>query len=122
VLYIDDNPLNTLLVERILTARPAIVFGSAKDGRSGLDLASRMRPDLVLLDVMLPDMSGEQVLALLRADPATWATPVIVVTADIEPAVRDRVLAQGARSCLTKPFEVAALLRLVDQSLGEDGA
>jgi CheY-like chemotaxis protein len=118
VLYIDDSPINTVLVERILTSRPAVVFGSAPDGRTGLDRATRLRPDLVLLDLTLPDISGEQVLARLRADPVTQAIPVIVVSGETDPAVHHRVLSQGAQWWLTKPYEVDDLLRLVDDSLG----
>jgi CheY-like chemotaxis protein len=118
VLYIEDNLINTVLVERILSSRPDVVFGSAPDGRTGLDHAARMHPDLVLLDLTLPDISGEQVLARLRADPVTRAIPVIVVSGDTDPAVQHRVLAQGAQWCLTKPYEVSDLLRLVDDSLG----
>lgn len=118
VLYIEDNPINTLLVERILAGRPDVVFGSAPDGRTGLDRVTRLRPDLVLLDLTLPDISGERVLAQLRADPATRAIPVIVISGDIDPAVHRRVLAQGAQWCLTKPYEIDDLLRLIDDSLG----
>ena len=117
VLYIDDSTINTVLVERILTSRPEVVFGSAPDGRSGLDSALRLRPDLVLLDLALPDISGEQVLARLRADPATRAIPVIVVSGETDPAVHHRLLAQGAQWWLTKPYEISDLLRLVDDSL-----
>jgi CheY-like chemotaxis protein len=117
VLYIEDNPINTILVERVLRARPGVVFGSAPDGRTGLDRAERMRPDLVLLDLELPDINGEQVLAGLRAGPATSAIPVIVISADIDPAVQHRILAGGARYFLVKPYDVADLLRLVDGCL-----
>jgi CheY-like chemotaxis protein len=117
VLYIDDSAINTILVERILASRPAVVFGSAPDGRTGLDHASRLHPDLVLLDLTLPDISGEQVLAQLRADPATCGIPVIVVSGETDPSIHLRLLAQGARSCLTKPYEIEELLRLVDDSL-----
>jgi CheY-like chemotaxis protein len=120
VLYIEDNLLNTLLVERILRARPGVVFGSASDGRTGLDRAEQWRPDLVLLDLELPDISGEQVLAELRADPATRAIPVIVVSADVDPDVHHRILAGGARFVLTKPFDINDLLGLVDGVLRTD--
>jgi CheY-like chemotaxis protein len=120
VLYIDDSAINTVLVERILASRPEVVFGSAPDGRSGLDRALRLRPDLVLLDLTLPDISGEQVLARLRADPATRAIPVIVVSGETDPAVHHRLLAQGAQWWLTKPYEIDDLLRLVDNSLAAD--
>jgi CheY-like chemotaxis protein len=118
VLYIDDNFVNTVLVERILASRPDVVFGSAADGRTGLDRAVRLHPDLLLLDLTLPDISGEQVLAELQADPATRAIPVIVVSGDTDPAMQHRVLAHGAQWCLIKPYEVEDLLRLVDESLG----
>ena len=121
VLYIEDNPLNTVLVERILRARPGVLFGSAPDGRTGLDRVEQMRPDLVLLDLELPDISGEQVLATLSASAATRNTPVIVISADIDPAVRHRILAGGARFFLAKPYEVTDLLRVVDGSLRRDG-
>lgn len=113
VLYIEDNPINTMLVERVLRARPGLVFGSAPDGRTGLDRIEHTRPDLVLLDLELPDINGEQVLAALRAGVATRNLPVIVISADIDPAVRHRILANGG-SYLAKPYEVTDLLRAVD--------
>jgi CheY-like chemotaxis protein len=121
VLYIEDNNINTMLVERILRARPGVTFGSAPDGRSGLDRADQIRPDLVLLDLELPDISGEQVLAALRTSAATRDIPVIVISADIDPAVHRRILASGARFFLVKPYDVTDLLRAVDGSLSGDG-
>jgi CheY-like chemotaxis protein len=118
VLYIEDNHINAMLVERILRARPGVVFGSAKDGRTGLARAGRERPDLVLLDLELPDINGERVLAALQATPATRGIPVIVISADIDPAVRHRILDNGAWYFLTKPYEITDLLRLVDAALG----
>ncbi len=117
VLYIDDSLINTLLIERILVARPGVVFESAPDGRTGLDRAARLAPDLILLDLKLPDLGGEEVLVALRAAPATRAIPVIVLSAEMDPAVRRRLLDRGARWCLTKPFEIPELLALVDGSL-----
>jgi CheY-like chemotaxis protein len=117
VLYIDDSPINTMLIERILVSRPSVGFESAPDGRTGLDLAGRLIPDLILLDLKLPDISGEEVLVRLRADPTTEAIPVIIVSAEMDPAVHRRVLEQGAQWCLTKPFEVTELLGLVDGTL-----
>ena len=118
VLYIEDSPINTILVERILTSLPDVVFGSAPDGRTGLDRATRLHPDLVLLDLTLPDISGEQVLTRLRADPVTHTVPVIVISGDTDPAVQHRILALGAQWFLTKPYDVDDLLSLVDNSLG----
>jgi CheY-like chemotaxis protein len=118
VLYIEDSQLTTMLVERMLSGRPGVVFGSAPDGRSGLDRAAQWHPDLVLLDLHLPDISGERVLAQLRADPVTRGIPVVVITGNVDPALQRRVLAQGAQGCLVKPFEIHDLLRMVDRSLG----
>ncbi|HKT02132.1 MAG TPA: response regulator [Rugosimonospora sp.] len=117
VLYIDDSPTMTILVERIVSGIPGVAFGSAPDGRTGLERAARLQPDLVLLDLRLPDLGGEQVLARLRADRSTRAIPVIVLTAETDPAVHHRLLAGGAQWILTKPFEVTDLLRVVDGSL-----
>jgi CheY-like chemotaxis protein len=117
VLYIEDSELTTMLVERILAGRPGVVFGSAADGRTGLTRAAGSHPDLVLLDLELPDIGGERVLTELRADPATRGIPVVVVTADIDPIVHRRMLALGAQGCLVKPFEVTDLLRVVDRWL-----
>jgi CheY-like chemotaxis protein len=121
VLYIEDNLINTMLVERILRARPGVMFGSAPDGRTGLVRADQMRPDLVLLDLELPDISGEQVLAALRTSAATRDIPVIVISGDIDPAVHQRILASGAQYFLVKPYEITDLLSAVDGSLRRDG-
>ena len=120
VLYIEDNAINTTLVERILRARPGVTFGSAPDGRTGLDRAERHRPDLVLLDLDLPDIGGEQVLAALRASATTRDIPVIVLSGDTDPALHRRVLAGGAGFFLVKPYEIADLLGAVDGSLCGD--
>ena len=118
VLYIEDNAINTTLVERILRARPDVTFGSAPDGRSGLDRVARQRPDLVLLDLDLPDIGGEQVLAALRASAATRDIPVVVISGDTDPALHRRVLAGGAGFFLVKPYAITDLLGAVDGSLG----
>ncbi|MFF5289928.1 response regulator [Paractinoplanes globisporus] len=121
VLYIEDNPINTMLVERILRARPTVTFGSAPDGRTGLESVDRLRPDLVLLDLDLPDIDGEQVLAALRATPDTRDIPVIVISGDLDPDLHRRVLAGGAKGFLVKPYDITDLLKAVDCSLGGGG-
>jgi len=80
----------------------------------GLDLANQHQPDLVLLDLHLPDMPGEEVLHRLRDRPRTADVPVVILTADARPSLVTRLLEQGARAFLTKPLDVKELLRLLD--------
>ena len=117
VLYVEDNPANVILVERILALRPGIEFLTAVTGSLGIDLARGYRPDLILLDLNLPDLSGDTVLARLRADPSTAAIPVAVVSADATAGHVERLRAAGAHDYLIKPFAVAELLRLIDDVL-----
>jgi len=86
-------------------------------GRMGLDLARQHRPDLILLDVHLPDLPGEEVLRRLRADPLTWAIPVVIISADPTSGQTERLLAIGAYDYLTKPIDIKQLLRTLDESL-----
>ncbi len=89
----------------------------AMQGRLGLELARQHRPDLVLLDLHLPDIPGEQVLRELHADPQLRRTPVIVLSADATPGQVERLVAIGARAYLTKPLDVRRFLALVDEAL-----
>ncbi|MGH2656418.1 MAG: ATP-binding protein [Actinomycetota bacterium] len=116
VLYIEDNPVNLGLVDKILARRPGIRLLSAMRGGLGLELARLHRPDLILLDVHLPDMPGEEVLRRLREDPATRHVPVVVISADAMPERVQRLLAAGARAYLTKPLDVRRLLNLVAEA------
>lgn len=118
VLYVEDTAVNIRLVERILRRRPQISVISAMVGMAGLELARQHAPDMVLMDLHLPDVNGSEVLARLKADPATRDTPVVVLSADATNRQRAEVLALGATSYLTKPIRVAELLRAVDETLG----
>jgi CheY-like chemotaxis protein len=82
-----------------------------------VELARQHRPDLVLVDLHLPDMHGEEVLRRLQADPATAAIPVLVISADATARQVERLRAAGARAYLTKPIDIQAFLDLVDQFL-----
>jgi signal transduction histidine kinase/CheY-like chemotaxis protein len=114
VLYIEDNPANVEVVARFLRGRPNTTLLSAISGRSGLECAIREVPDIILLDLNLPDLQGEEVLNELKADPATAAIPVIVLSADASRGVIHRLLAGGAFAYLTKPIELAELGELLD--------
>jgi CheY-like chemotaxis protein len=84
-------------------------------GSLGLELARSQHPDLVLLDLNLPDMSGVEVLRRLRADPVTASIPVIVISADATGNQVERLRQEGAADYLSKPFDVGRFLALVDQ-------
>jgi CheY-like chemotaxis protein len=118
VLYIEDNPSNVELLARALELRPGVRMRSAMLGRLGLELAREHRPDLIALDLHLPDISGEVVLTELRADPRTADIPVIILSADATRRQVERLLAMGAKDYLTKPLDIAHLLSVVDGLIG----
>jgi signal transduction histidine kinase/ActR/RegA family two-component response regulator len=122
VLYIEDNRSNVELVKRLLDRLGSIALVTAENGHVGLDLAVQHRPSLILLDLHLPDMSGEEVLARLRSDPRTHTIPVIAVTADATPGWRTTLLAGGAAECLTKPIDVPVFLAAVSAVLADQPA
>ena len=114
VLYIEDNLSNLQLVERLLRHRPGVTLISAMRPQLGLDLAGEHQPDLILLDLDLPDMPGQEVLRRLRADPDTAQVPIVILSADARPALITRLLEDGARAFLTKPLDIKELLALLD--------
>jgi CheY-like chemotaxis protein len=117
ILYIEDNASNLALVKRIFDRWPGARLLVAMQGQPGLAMAREHRPDLLLLDLDLPDLPGEEVLRRWRADPATRAIPVVVVSADATPAQIARLRAAGARDYLTKPLDIARFLATVDEAL-----
>jgi CheY-like chemotaxis protein len=117
VLYVEDNTANFRLVQELLTSRRPVEILPAIQGRLGVELARRHHPDLILLDLHLPDMSGTTVLAQLKADPATADIPILVVTADATPGRERRLLESGAFALVTKPFDVPEFLRTVEAAL-----
>lgn len=117
VLYIEDALSSLALIERLLE-RSGVTLLTAADGATGLAQARHTPPDLVLLDLHLPDMPGEEVLSRLRAVPETRATPVVVISADASPRRIRALLGAGVLDYLTKPIDVKRLLALFDQALG----
>ncbi len=115
LLHIEDNLLGQQLVARILKRVPGLRILSAMDGPVGLALARRHRPDIVLLDLGLPGLDGEEVLSRLRADPLTRDIPVVVLSADNTRAVAGRMRAGGAVEFLTKPVDPDVLAAVVDE-------
>ncbi|MDQ3898114.1 MAG: ATP-binding protein, partial [Actinomycetota bacterium] len=121
LLYIEDNLSNVKLMERVLARRGDVEVVSAVQGRLGVELARQHRPSVILLDLHLPDVNGEEILRRLRDDPATASIPVVMVTADATVGQVQRLLSAGAAAYLTKPLDVGQLLGVVDEVLSEDG-
>jgi signal transduction histidine kinase/ActR/RegA family two-component response regulator len=114
VLYIEDNLSNLQLVERVLSRRPGVRLISAMRPQLGLELAAEHHPDLILLDLHLPDMPGQEVLRRLQGEPRTADVPVVILSADARPTLIEQLLAQGVRAFMTKPLDVKELLELLD--------
>ncbi len=108
ILYIEDNPENRLLVRRILEAEGYNVV-EAVDGPSGLDAAAASPPDLILLDINLPEMDGYELVGKLRQIPGLAKTPIIALTAYALRGDRERILAAGCDGYIQKPIDVDSL-------------
>jgi CheY-like chemotaxis protein len=117
VLYVEDNRSNIRLLERLLARRPRVTLFTASTGESALEIVRQRHPGLILLDLHLPDMPGEEILRRIWADPATRSIPVAVLSADATARQQQRLLAAGAVAYLTKPLDVVSLLRVVDERL-----
>jgi signal transduction histidine kinase/ActR/RegA family two-component response regulator len=121
VLYIEDNPANLKLVQEIVRFRPDLRLLSAPDGPAGLALARSRHPEVILMDLNLPGMSGFEVLAALRRDPATAAIPAIALTANAMPRDVERGLAAGFDRYLTKPIDIDKFNEAIDGVLAQLG-
>jgi len=117
VLYIEDNAANTLIVQELLAPWPGVRLLLAADGSSGIALARQHAPDLVLLDMRLPDMHGIEVLAALRTEPLTATIPVVSLSASAMPEEVDAARAAGATAYWTKPIDFGPFLKGVSSLL-----
>jgi CheY-like chemotaxis protein/HPt (histidine-containing phosphotransfer) domain-containing protein len=115
VLHVEDNPVNVKLVERALAHRPEVRLLSATRADAGLRAAAAARPDLILLDLNLPDGSGRDLLRRLRGEPETRDVPVVVVSAHTPDQGGQALHGLGVRDYLTKPIDIGRLLELVDE-------
>jgi CheY-like chemotaxis protein/two-component sensor histidine kinase len=115
VLYIEDNEPNVRVVEHLLRLREEWHLLHASLGSLGTELARAHRPELILLDLHLPDGSGVDVLQRLKSDPATSASPVVILTADAMSRQARRLLSLGAERYVTKPLDVTELLAILDE-------
>jgi CheY-like chemotaxis protein len=118
ILYVEDNDANFRLIEQLFEGHAEVTLLPAKDGRTGLQVAAEQRPDLILLDLHLPDIRGTEVLARLRRKAITRDIPVIVVTADATRSRSELLLKAGAQAYLTKPLDLERFLATVGHVLG----
>ncbi len=121
LLYIEDNLANLMLIERLLEAHKGVRLLTATRGGMGLDLARSHHPDLILLDLQLPDLPGEEVFARLRADEGTRDIPVVIISADATTRQTENLLRAGARGYLTKPLVLKELLAVIRSALLKRG-
>jgi CheY-like chemotaxis protein len=117
LLYVEDNPANLQLVEQIIARRPDIRLLSARNGTLGIELAHASRPDVILMDINLPGMSGIKAMQILHEDPATAHIPVVALSANAIPRDIERGLAAGFFRYLTKPIKVNEFLDTLDAAL-----
>ena len=121
VLYVEDNRLNVMVMRHAIKRLAGVRLEVAIDGGSGLALAQRLRPDLLLLDMNMPVLSGTEVMLRVRADPALATLTCVAVSANSLPEDIERALASGFDDYITKPFAVARVLDLVDRLRREAG-
>lgn len=117
VAVIDDNQTNLTLLRRVLARRPGLDVLYESDGQRGLDLVRQRNPHLVILDLHLPTLDGESILRALRSDPATAATPIVIVSGDATTQTKQRLRDAGATAYLEKPFKIQPLLDTINDLL-----
>jgi len=119
ILYIEDNLPNAELVEDIIeNHRPGITLITSPTGKHAVKDARNFRPDLILLDLDLPDVHGSNVLANLQENVATRHIPVVIISADAMPQQVAKLMTTGARDYLTKPLDILGFLQMVDEFIG----
>jgi CheY-like chemotaxis protein len=117
MLYVEDHAANRMLVEMLMERRPDIRLLCAVDGASGIQMAQETQPDIILMDINLPDISGIQALQILAKDPATEHIPVIALSANAMPRDIQNGLEAGFLNYLTKPIKLKEFMDTVDITL-----
>jgi len=117
LLYVEDNPANLMLIEQIIEGQPHLRMLSADRGRAGVSLARAHLPDVVLMDINLPDISGIEAMDMLHADPSTKHIPVLAVSANAMQRDVEKGLERGFFRYLTKPIKVDEFLEALDDAL-----
>jgi signal transduction histidine kinase/ActR/RegA family two-component response regulator len=121
VLYVDENPADLELLRSLVTGRFRVRFTTAASAAVGLQLAARQRPDLILLAMDLPDLTGEEMLYRLKALPSAGATPVVMIGGDATSGQIERLLAQGVSGYIPKPVNVRQVVKVLEAGLAAQG-
>jgi CheY-like chemotaxis protein len=122
VLCVEDNPANLRLIQRLMNRLPGVSLLDAPCGRFGVDRARTERPDLILLDINLPDIDGHEVCRHLRNHPETAAIPVVAVSANVMPQDIDKARRTGFDDYLTKPLDIKRFYEVVHRFLSRKPA
>jgi signal transduction histidine kinase/ActR/RegA family two-component response regulator len=117
LLYVEDNPANLELVEQLVARRPDLRMLSAADGALGIEYARTCQPDVILMDINLPGVSGIEAMKILRADPSTAHIPIIALSANAVPHDIEKGLEAGFFNYLTKPIKVTQFMDALDAAL-----
>jgi CheY-like chemotaxis protein len=117
LLYVEDNPANLELVEELIARRPELRLLSAADGNLGIEFARTYQPEVILMDINLPGLSGFKAMKILRADPTTAHIPVIALSANAVPRDIEKSLDAGFFNYLTKPIKVDQFMDALDMAL-----
>ena len=117
LLYVEDNPANLKLVEQLIARRPDMRLLSARDGNLGIELARTNQPEVILMDINLPGISGVEALKILREDSATAHIPVLAISANAMQRDIQKGLDAGFFRYLTKPIKVNEFMQTLDVAL-----
>lgn len=117
ILQLENNQANAELVKQLVDRRRDCKLLTASNATEGVEMARAFQPDLILMDLMMPQTSGLDTLTLLREDLETSHIPVMIVTSNAFPGVAEKCLAAGAFACLTKPYKLENLMTMIDAGL-----
>lgn len=117
VIYIEDNAANLALVRKVLESNGRYIVTGAKTGEEGLSAVLHSPPDVILLDLDLPDIDGFEVARRLTAHPDLSSIPIIAISASVLKRERERSLAAGCTEFIEKPFEIANLRTVVSKTI-----
>jgi len=117
LLQVEDNPANAAMVNQLIARRSDLNLLTATNGLQGIEMACAFQPDLILMDMKMPGMSGLAAVAILRGNPATSHIPVIALSSNAYPSEIRQCLEAGVYRYLTKPYKIADLMAAIDSAL-----